>query len=162
MEDLRNVARDWLYDEAWLMDSGRWREWLELLTDDVRYRVPVRLDRLQEPGFSQQMALFDEDRASLSLRVERYYTEYAWAERPPSRTRHFISNVRLIGGGPDELRVRSYVWVVRSRGEEAGWEQLAGERYDRLRQVGNGWKMAEREFCIDQSTLGSKNLSFLL
>ena len=40
------------------------------------------------------MAHFDEDRYSLEKRVERLDGDHAWTEDPPSRTRHFVTNVQ--------------------------------------------------------------------
>ncbi len=40
------------------------------------------------------MAHWDENKYSLSRRVARFATEHAWTEDPPSRLRHYITNVR--------------------------------------------------------------------
>jgi 3-phenylpropionate/cinnamic acid dioxygenase small subunit len=51
---------------------------------------------------------FDENRASLGLRVRRLGTNVAWAEDPPSLTRRFVTNIRVAWGErEDELAVRS-------------------------------------------------------
>ena len=79
------------------------RGWI-LLTDDVRYVMPVRVTTARGAGFDTSsgtgpgMAHFDEDKYSLSQRVARFATEHAWTEDPPSRLRHFITNVRTFDG----------------------------------------------------------------
>ena len=70
----------------------RYEEWLELLTDDVHYLMPVRVTTALGAGYdtSPGMAHFDEDKYSLSRRVARFLTEHAWTEDPPSRLRHHL------------------------------------------------------------------------
>ena len=86
-----------LMHEAQLLDEHREREWLDsCCAEEVTYLMPVRetRERGAGDGFSDEMFYFEEDRGSLELRVRRLETEYAWAEDPPSRTRHFVTNVR--------------------------------------------------------------------
>src|SRR5215208_5204564 len=87
---------EFLYREAEALDERRHAEWLDMLTDDIRYVVPVRVTSAHSLDDSalEDMAHFDEDRYSLRKRVARFDSEYAWAENPPSRTRRFVTNVR--------------------------------------------------------------------
>lgn len=162
---VREEVLEFLHHEAELVDGGRFEEWLDLLTDDVQYRMPVRLTRERgaAPDRSDQMQFFWDDRATLQLRVRRLRTDFAWAEDPPSRTRHFVSNVRVAAGlGPDELEVHSYVLIYRNRGTDAGYELLSGERHDVLRRVQGAWRLARREFVVDQAMLGVRNLGIFV
>lgn len=87
---------DLLLDEAALLDDRHHHEWLELLTDDVVYRVPVRVTSAHTLETSTStMDHFSEDMYSLRKRVLRFDTDHAWAEDPPSRTRRFITNIRV-------------------------------------------------------------------
>lgn len=73
---------DFLYDEAALLDARRHAEWLALLTEDIRYVVPVRVTTAHTLETSTSaMAHLDEDHYSLTQRVQRFSTEHAWAER---------------------------------------------------------------------------------
>lgn len=162
---LRHEVEDFLYHEAELVDSGRFGEWLELMTDDVRYEMPVRMTRERggAPDVSDEAQFFWDDRATLQLRVDRLRTEFAWAEDPPSRTRHFVANVRVRPAErPDEVEARSYVLITRSRGDGARYDLLAGERRDRLRRVDGAWRLARRAFVVDQVVLGTRNLSIFV
>src|SRR5215216_3636664 len=106
-----------LFHEAELLDSQRLDEWLELLTDEVVYQMPVRMtrERSAPSDISYDMYYFDETRATLRTRIARLKTDFAWAEDPPSRTRHCISNIRVERGpGPDDLAVRSYLLLYRN------------------------------------------------
>ncbi len=164
-QHVRAEVEDFLFHEAELVDGGRFQEWLELMADDVQYRMPVRMTRERGRGadVSEDMQFFWDDRATLGLRVERLKTEFAWAEDPPSRTRHFVSNVRVRpAANPDELEVRSYVLIYRSRGDAARHDLLSGERHDLLRRVGDRWKLARRSFVVDQVVLGTRNLAIFV
>lgn len=166
-EDLRSDVTEFLYREAELLDEGRLREWLGLLTEDVRYQVPIRITREQGAedgvtGVVENMFHLDEDRSSLEMRVERIETGFAWAEDPPSRIRHFVSNVRVaeVPGRQGEVAVRSSVLVYRSRWDKPSHDLLSAQRQDVLRRVDGGWRLAERLVILDSTTLPTLNLSF--
>jgi ethylbenzene dioxygenase beta subunit len=161
---------EFLYHEAELLDEGRYREWLGLLTPDIRYQVPIRVAKERGAGdnavtgVATNMFHLDEDRDSLELRIDRLETGFAWAEEPPSRIRHFVSNVRTapVEGRTDEVAVRSSVLVYRSRWDRAGHDLLSGERHDVLRRVDNGWQLARRRVILDNTPLPTLNLPFFL
>jgi ethylbenzene dioxygenase subunit beta len=162
-----NSVEAFLFHEAQLLDENRLREWFGLLTEDVRYQVPIRIAKEQgaEPGITgvaTQGFHLDEDYDSLAMRVERVETGFAWAEDPPSRIRHFIANVRVAeaGNGADELDVRSNVLVYRSRWDRPNYDVLSAERQDVLRRVNGEWKLARRMVILDSSALPTHNLSF--
>ena len=161
----REEVLDFLYREAELLDTGRLEDWLALLTDDIQYRMPVRLtrERTSPTDRSDEMHFFWDDRATIELRIRRLRTDFAWAEDPPSRTRHFVSNVRIaLAAGPDELDVRAYVLVYRNRGDNNSYELISGERHDVLRRIAGGWRLARREVIIDQASLANQNLAIFV
>jgi len=162
--DLYLEIVSFLHKEAELLDEGRYREWLALLSEDIRYQVPVRVTRERPAeggtGGLSSMYHLDENRTSLEMRVERLETGFAWAEDPPSRLRHFVSNVRLGGVEDGEVEVRSNLLVFRSRWDKPEYVLLCGERHDRLRRNGQGWQIARRSVVLDHTTLPVHNLSF--
>jgi ethylbenzene dioxygenase subunit beta len=162
-------VEDFLYHEAELLDEGRYREWLGLVTDDIRYQVPVRVARERGAaasaitGVATNSFHLDEDKDSLELRVDRLETGFAWAEEPPSRIRHFVSNVRVTPvDGSEDVLVRSSVLVYRSRWDRPGHDLLSGERQDTLRRIDGSWRLAKRWVILDNTTLPTLNLSFLI
>lgn len=163
---VREEVLDFLYREAECLDTGRFEDWLGMMTDDIQYQMPVRLtrERGDAPDRSEDMKFFWDDRSTLELRVRRLRTDFAWAEDPPSRTRHFVSNVRITQAStPDVLQVRSYVLIYRNRGDVPNYELISGERQDVLRRIDSGaLKLARREFTIDQAMLGVKNLGIFV
>ena len=162
--ELEREIGEFFYREAELLDSNRLEEWLELLTEDIGYEMPVRLTRERgQPDVSSQMGHFSEDRRSLELRVKRLGTDFGWAENPPSRTRRFISNIRVENtSNPNEVKARSYFLLYRSRGSSTEVDLISGERQDLLRKLDGRWKLASRLIIVDQTVLGTRNLAIFL
>ena len=164
--DIRHLrAHQFLVDEAYLLDAQQYELWLDTLTDDIRYVMPVRVTTARGAGFdtSPGMAHFDEDKYSLSQRVARFATEHAWAEDPPSRLRHFITNVRTFATDDDaHLEVESAELLFRSRGDVNESALVSCGRADVLRKCGSSWKLAHRKIIADESVLRMQNLAVFL
>ena len=177
MEDrLIRQVEQFLYREARLLDDRRLHQWLDLLTDDVRYWMPMRSNRYpvnskaisildgsryEEGDLSKEdeLAFMDESKDSLQRRVDRLDTGMAWAEDPPSRTRHFVSNVEVEPGDREgELKVYSNFIMYRTRAETEE-DFYVGSRQDVLRAMGGDLKIAYRMIVLDQNVLLAKNLS---
>jgi 3-phenylpropionate/cinnamic acid dioxygenase small subunit len=158
-------AHQWLVDEAWLLDAQAYEEWLELLTDDIHYLMPVRVTTALGAGYdtSPGMAHFDEDKYSLSRRVARFLTEHAWTEDPPSRLRHHLSNVRTFATeDPDHLVVDSATMLFRNRGDVQEGSFVSAGREDLLRRTPDGWKLARRTIMVDDAVIRMQNLAIFL
>jgi len=155
-----------LYAEASLLDQRRYRDWYAHLAEDLRYRMPLTFNRQarerdHEYSRDNETFLFDETRATIHLRLKRLETGQAWAEEPPSRTRHMITNVRAEPTDtPDAYMVYSYFHVYRSRLERQV-DHLVGARTDLIRRASTplGWEVVRRDILLDQSTVLSNNLS---
>ena len=174
-EILREVEQ-FLYREARLLDERRFHEWLELFTDDVRYWMPGRSnrypkmskaivildpDRYNEEELSREdeLAILDETKETLGRRIARLDTGMAWAEDPPSRTRHMLSNIEVEPGDTaTEIKVYANFMVYRNR-SETEQDFYVGARQDVLRQVDGAWKIARRKIILDQTVLLAKNVS---
>jgi 3-phenylpropionate/cinnamic acid dioxygenase small subunit len=166
--DLRREVEDFLYLEAELLDERKLREWLDLLTDDVRYWMPIRHNTLGRPEeITEELAkpgegyYFDDDKKSLRLRVERVYSKSAWSELPPSRTRHLITNIRIKNVDGNEIAVQSNFLVYRTR-MESDQDIFVGTRQDIVRRINGTFKIARRTIILDQAVLDAKNISVFL
>jgi biphenyl 2,3-dioxygenase beta subunit len=165
--DLHHEIEQFLYHEARLLDDRRFEEWYELLADDLHYVMPTRYNRLRreaqhEFAASDETQLFDDDKHSIAQRIRRLRSGTAWAEDPPSRTRHFVSNVVVkLGATPDEFEVDCYYLLYRSRLEREV-ELFAGMRQDLLRRCAGAsrWQIARRRIILDQTVVLARNLSF--
>lgn len=160
------VAWQFLVEEAHLLDQQLYTHWLELLCADIHYRMPVRVTTARNAGFDALagMSHFDEDFYSLRKRAERFATEHAWTEDPPSRLRHFVTNVRTFATEVGTaLRVESYVLLFRSRGDVRDSAIISAGRVDTLRREDDGQlKLAGREIDVDESVLRMQNLAIFL
>jgi 3-phenylpropionate/cinnamic acid dioxygenase small subunit len=155
---------EFLFHEAELLDGRKYKEWLDILTDDVTYDMPIQINRElgQDQTISYKMEHYSETRHTLEMRVKRFGSAYVWAENPPSRTRHFVSNIRVKPLNETEVEVRSYFLLYRSRGTTGDIELVSGERTDLLRSGDGKWKIAKRMIMVDEATLGVRNLAILL
>ena len=161
--ELQREIEQFLYEEAEILDDRRMREWLDLFADDVRYTMPTRDNRVrreqsQELAREGEMFYFDDDKPMLVARVKRLETGMAWAEDPPSRTRHLVTNVRIEPTGDGEYRVRSAFILYRTR-LRTDENLFVGRRTDLLRRTAAGWRIARREIVLDQNVIMAKNLS---
>jgi len=155
-----------LFREARLLDQEQWEAWLALMAEDIHYWMPAienrrRADRLgaYAPG---RGAYFDDNRTDLGRRVARFVQPSAWAEDPPTRHVHVISNIEAYPAEQaGEFVVHSVFVNYRSRGE-ADNDVLLGRREDLLRAHGDGFLIARRKIVITQSLLMSKNLNTFL
>jgi len=175
-DDILRQVEQFLYREARLLDSRQFRQWIDLLADDLRYWIPMRSNRYspasksisildgsryEEDDLSKErdQAFMDEDKGSLRRRVDRLDTGMAWAEDPPSRTRHLISNVEVDPGEREsEVKVYSNFIMYLSRGETEE-DFYVGSREDVLRNVDGSWQLASRKIVFEQNVLSAKNLS---
>lgn len=167
---LRQEVEAFLYHEANLLDDRRYEEWLALLTDDVRYWVPMRrnvkfgeLER-EFTREGQDINWFDEGKATLTQRVQQILTGVHWAEEPLSRISHLVTNVEILDATPtaaaaDEVSLRCRFIIYRNR-VATETDLLVGRREDTLRRVADQWRIAQRQVFLDQNVLLAKNLTF--
>ena len=158
---------EWYDDEATLLDDHQTLDWVKLMAPDLLYRLPVRQNRLRDDEtsqFSSGMFHYDENLTTLAMKVMRLATTASpWAENPVSRTRRFVTNVKVHRTDVEgEYRVVSSLLVSRSRYTEPVPLILTAERRDLLRRVDDSFKLAERYILIDQTTLGYPNLAVFL
>jgi phthalate 3,4-dioxygenase subunit beta len=168
------AAHQFLVEEAALLDAADYAGWLNLLCEDIRYLMPVRVTTARGAGFDTlaDMGHFDENIYSLRKRVQRLATDHAWTEDPPSRTRHFVTNIRTFSSeaGPEAgelrvfrvFRVESALLLFRSRGDTREPSLISAGRTDLLRETGDGLRLARREILVDESVLRTQNLAVFL
>jgi biphenyl 2,3-dioxygenase beta subunit len=96
------------------------------------------------------------------MRVKKLEAGSAWSEDPPSRSRHFVSNVRILGVEGDEVTLEAAFHLYRSRlnSEEDNWY---GRRLDVLRRAASGdpasFRLVRRHLFLDQTLILSANMS---
>jgi ethylbenzene dioxygenase beta subunit len=149
--------------EARLLDEERYDEWYELLADDLFYWMPLRENRFRRdvraPFDPDAMALFDECKADIAIRIGRFKSNLVWTEDPPTRHVYVVSSVEAFETPVrDEYEVHSTFVQYRNRSEHDA-VTLCGRRRDLLRAVGEGFQIVHRMILLPQSVLLTKNLS---
>ncbi|WP_121610834.1 aromatic-ring-hydroxylating dioxygenase subunit beta [Mesobacillus foraminis] len=163
---LAREGEQFLLSEGEILDAGDYQKWLTLLCEDIVYQIPLRTTRERNgrSPFSSASYHMNEDKSSLEMRVARVYTDYNFVEDPPSRSRHYLTNFRIveINRLKDEMVMKCNMLIYRSKFDFASHEFLSGEREDVLRKEGGEWKLAKRTVYLDHTTMGVSNLAIFL
>jgi 3-phenylpropionate/cinnamic acid dioxygenase small subunit len=168
--ELKDHIENFFYHEAELLDERRFPEWLDLLTDDLVYFMPLRRnvkfgeqEQHENTQSGRDVSWFDEDKWTLSKRVDQLMTGIHWAEEPLSRVSHLVTNVQIVSVSPalDDPRevVTKCRFIVYQNRVESETYLFVGKRTDTLRRERGDWKIARREVVLDQSVLQAKNLT---
>jgi 3-phenylpropionate/cinnamic acid dioxygenase small subunit len=170
LRDLRCEVEDFLFHEADLLDERKFAEWVDLLADDLKYFMPIRRnvklgeqDERENTRIGEGISWFDEDKWTLSKRVEQILTGFHFCEEPLSRVSHMVTNVQVLAvreldGGGREVDVKCRFLVYQNRAEYETYT-FVGKRRDTLRLTAGQWRIARREIILDQNVLLAKNLS---
>lgn len=167
---LKADLEDFYYREVDLLDERRFKEWLNILAEDIVYFMPIRRNvkfgqhaTRENTKQGEGMSWFDEDKWTLSKRVDQILTGVHYAEEPLSRITHMISNVQITDVKPDltaptEIHASSRFLLYQNRVEYETYT-FVGRRHDIIRVEGNAWKVARREIVLEQNILLAKNLT---
>ncbi len=165
------------YYEARLLDSRQFQQWLGLMSQEVKYvmpaRVNVQVDNRQR-GDESMIAIANEVEGvdsmgcplredsfiHLSLRVERAYKINSWAEHPPARTRRMVGNVERIAVENGQQSVLSNFLLYYAR---PGHAQVlySGQRRDQLVNHGDSFQVRRREELLDYANIELPTLGLL-
>ena len=116
---LLKELEEFVVNEARLLDERRFEEWEGLFTEDGIYWVPAKPDQ-ESPR--NHVSLYYDNRLSMRERIIRLRHPEIHAQTPPSRTCHFVTNVRLesVNSKANEYVVYSSLMMLEYR---PGWEQ---------------------------------------
>jgi 3-phenylpropionate/cinnamic acid dioxygenase small subunit len=137
--------------EAHLLDERRFREWLDLFTDDAEYVIPLT-EAVQGDVAPAGHPIVKDSKDMLLARILKDETGFSHAEIPTSMTCHMISNIVVDESAEEDAEVRSAFMVRQARKlrDEAWW---VGRRRDLLRRVDGQWRIAHRVVILDTSLL---------
>jgi 3-phenylpropionate/trans-cinnamate dioxygenase beta subunit len=152
-----------LYAEARLLDSEQYEDWLDMLTDDLHYYMPMPVryarDEKKNPSRAMEANIFNDHKEHLKLRVARFRTGLVWAENPQNHLRHLVSNIEVFPTDTDgEWQVLSVVTVHRNRidGEE---RRMIVSRTDTWRLEDDKLKLAKRDMVFNHAVIPDTNLN---
>lgn len=155
-----------LYLEAELLDDTRYVDWFEtVFAEDLWYVIPTRTTRERRSStteFSGDSFHLGDTWRTLKVRVDRLLTEHAWAEDPASRTRRYVTNIRILAADDGQFLVKSNLALYRSQWDTADYDLLSAERHDVMRRVEGKWKISRRTVYLSHTILGTPNLGVFL
>jgi ethylbenzene dioxygenase subunit beta len=160
----RDEAAAFLFEEARLLDDSLFNDWLNLFAADGIYWLPMvdGTDPEREPSLIYDAGKAREQRV-YAIRHAAHY-----AQRPPSRTVRYISNVEVSGGpDPDTVSVRSNLLILEFRPgdrQQIGLAQqrLFGARCEHRLRYENGWKILLKKVLLIDRDAPMPNLSFIV
>lgn len=148
----RTEVEDFLYQEAELLDAWDLPDWAELYTEDALYEVtsPASSDPV---GADAATALFlISDRIDrIRGRARRLMKKTAHAEYPRSKTRHMISNVRVLGEADGGTRARANFAVFRTKEDTS--TIFMGEAYYTIVSDAGRLKLKWKRCILDLNSL---------
>jgi len=175
-EEQRGLER-FYFHEARLLDNRQYRQWLALLSPDIRYLMPARVnvqvnnrERGQEDMISVERELEgadsmgcphrEENYIVLALRAERAYKINSWSEHPPARTRRIVGNIELLARNGEKRSVLSNFLLYYTR---PGNENViySGQRRDTLLSQPDGFSLERREVVLDYANIELPTLGLL-
>jgi len=153
---LRLEIEEFLYREAWLLDTFKLGDWFELLADDIRYWIPtIETVRGSDERYRDDVPyyhLVDWDKRIIDLRLKQIDTELNHCEIPASVVQRIVSNVFVEPESGGEVIAHSNLQATLAR--HGVFETVfKGRREDRLRRSNGGWKIAERKVELVLSCL---------
>jgi len=156
----RAAVEDFLFQEAYLLDNWKLKEWEELLTEDAAYYIPPN-DNLEASHLGTLFTIAD-NRERIRQRVIRVLDPNCHAEHPHSHLSRIIGNVRLMEQHGDLLTVWSNFICHRYRRNERIGEYVGSIRHI-LRIESGSFKIKERRVHLKSHELGSLgSVSFIL
>lgn len=150
--------------EAELLDGSRFDEWLELLSEDIQYQVPVRAVTKDGEGEYDTGGLrINDTLAHIRARIKRLRTGWAWAEEPPSRVVRCVGSVGVETTERDDLlKSMSAVILHRHRAQGVEPDVMAYRRVDYLRIFDGRYLLNKRTIYMSEDVLLSPNVSIFL
>jgi 3-phenylpropionate/cinnamic acid dioxygenase small subunit len=175
-EEQRALER-FYFHEARLLDNRQYQQWLGLVSEQVSYLMPSRVnvqvdnrargnedmisvERELEGQESMGCPIREETYIHLMVRVERAYKINSWSENPPARTRRIVGNIELMAREGDSFSVLSnfHLYYARPGNEDVIY---SGQRRDTLLFQEEGFHIGRREVVMDYANIAMPTLGLL-
>lgn len=142
----RAEIEDLLFLEAELLDDWKLPEWLALFTNDATYEVPAT-DLPPDANSNETLFLIADDHPRLVERVKRLMSKSAHAEFPRSKTRHLVSNVRILAQDDETVTASAAFVTFRTKGGHT--DTFMGSHRYRLRKEGDSLLIRAKTIRLD-------------
>jgi 3-phenylpropionate/cinnamic acid dioxygenase small subunit len=159
IEMLRCKIEDFLYEESEILDEFRLSEWLDLLDDNIQYRIyiiPITSKNINE----NKILISNDNKESLVIKVKRLLSNVSWSENPMYQTSRLVTNITF-NENNGYINVKSKILVIKSR--HYSRETIAAKRNDVLVfKNKDELKIKKRDVTVIGYPLDLKNLDLLL
>jgi p-cumate 2,3-dioxygenase beta subunit len=145
----RAEIEDLLFLEAALLDEWRLDEWLALWTESAKYVIPTHDNPDADP--ERDLVYVNHDHRLLRGLITRLESTRAHREYPWSKTRHLVSNVRILEQSDGRVIAEAAFAVWRYRNDDR--DCYVG-RYDyELARLPEGLRISTKRVTLDAVTL---------
>lgn len=175
--ELQRSLERFYYREARLQDNRQYQQWLGLLTEDISYTVPARVNVMvdnRERGNEHMISvereleglgeegcpIREESYVHLMIRAERAFKMNSWSEHPPARTRRLVSNVELMEQDGKTYSVLNNFLLHYARPGSDSF-LYSGQRRDTLRLDEEEFRICRREVILDYADIDYPTLGLL-
>ena len=136
-DTLRDVEQ-LLYRQAECLDSKRWRDFIELFTEDGTYWMPAAPEQTNGDGVP---SIFWEDRNLMTVRLKRLTHPRAWSQKTAWGTNHVVGNVTIEkeDASSGDLVVRSRFHMMEFRNDTT--RHFAGSYIHHLKKTKAGHRI---------------------
>jgi benzoate/toluate 1,2-dioxygenase subunit beta len=151
----RTQAEEVLYHEALLIDSGRFREWLDMFTPDVEFWMPAWRNETtptQDPDRELSLVYY-KGRRNLEDRVMRLTSGLSTASSPLPRVVHQVTNV-LVTESADEMAEVSAAFTCHRFDVRMNRADCFFGRYEYTLVAAEGeWRIARKKVILLNDTI---------
>lgn len=120
----KKTIRNFLYFEAELLDNDGHESWLDLLTEDFLYWMPLEYGQTDDRLVT---SLMHDDKLLLKVRIERLQGDRTFSQKPRSRCHHLLQRPQILSRGKDVITTRTAFNYIETRIDDqmlmAGWAE---------------------------------------
>lgn len=158
---LQARVSDFLINEAELLDNRDLETWIGLFEQPARYRVLPLQSHLAEGEPDSSLFIIADDYIRLRERVDSLLSGHTWMEKPASRTRRLVSNVRIKSQDGEQLTIKSNFVVHQFRNQQTWY--FVGEATHVLHDSPGGLRIRARDIRLDHETISAqRRISIIL
>ncbi len=145
-------AEQFLFAEARLLDQRRYEQWRQLFGEDGLYWVPVN-DTDADPQINCSIIYASGEQ--LDDRLMRAGSSYFWANQPPLKSVHTITNVTVQGVDEDQPTILAnqviYLYRENDQRRDVPQDVLPATSEYRLTEHGDGWQITLKKLTFLQA-----------
>jgi len=162
----RDDAESFVYRETRLLDERKLEEWARLFTEDGIYWLPLGAGE----NHRTEQAILCDNAQQRAMRIHQLLNYTHFAQDPPSRMIHFVSNVEVEEQpGSDEILVRCNALIQELRPGDfqemqigLGSQRALAARCEYRIRVNGDWRIAEKKVLLLDRDQPVSNLTCIL